>query len=107
MQGLQELLNIESTDNEDIASQSLYEVDATINICTEEIWRSSNGTTLLSCDPCAFQGAWRDSSAQQSVIGKQQALAYCKQHNIRYNLKPLLAKFKFVDDEFLRRIIRS
>ena len=33
-------------------------------------------------------------------MDKRQALAYCKQHNIRYTLKPLLTKFKFGDALF-------
>ncbi len=65
------------------SSQSPYEFDTTINTCTEEIWRSSNGATFLSRDPYAFLGACLETGAHHSVIGNLQALAYCKQHNIR------------------------
>ncbi len=65
------------------SSQSPYEVDTAINICTEEIWRSLNGATLLSRDPSAFQAACLDTGGQQIVIGKGRALAYCQQDNIR------------------------
>ncbi len=36
----------------------------------------------------------------ENVIGKRQALAYCKQYNIRYTLKPTISKFKFSDGVF-------
>ena len=55
-------------------------IDATINICTEEIWPSSGGTTFFSRDFYDFQGAFRGAGAQQSVIGKRKALAYSKEH---------------------------
>ncbi len=58
------------------------------------------GMTSLSRDIYAFQGACLDTGAQQSVIVVRQALAYCKQHKIRYTLKPSLTKFKFGDGEF-------
>ncbi len=41
-----------------------------------------------------------DAGAQKSVIGKRQALAYCKQHNICYTHKPSLSNFKFGDGVF-------
>ena len=56
--------------------------------------------TSLSRDIFDFQGACLDNGAQQSVIGKRQSLAYCKQHNGRYRLKPSLTKFKFGDVVF-------
>ncbi len=65
-------------------SQSLYEVDRTINICTEKILRSSNGTTFFNRDPYDFQEACMDTGAQKSVIGKRKVLASCKQQNVRY-----------------------
>ena len=82
------------------SSQSPYEVDVIIKTCTEEIFRSSNGTKFLSRDLCAFQGACIDTGAQKSAIRKQQALAYCKQHNIRYTLKPSSTKFKLCNGVF-------
>ena len=54
----------------------------------------------LSRNNSAFQGACLDTGAQQSVIGKRQALACCKQQNIGYALKPSLTIFKFGDGVF-------
>ncbi len=82
------------------SSKTLHEVDATFNLCTEEIWRSSNGTNSHSRDTYAFQVAYIDTGAQKSVIGKWQVLCYCNQHNIWYALKPLLTKFEFGDGVF-------
>ncbi len=56
--------------------------------------------TSLSRDVYDFQGACLDTSAQQSVIVIRRALAYYKQHNVRYTLKPSLTKFKFGDGVF-------
>ncbi len=83
------------------STQSPFDIDETINLCTEEIYPSSSIATSLSHDVYAFQSACLDTGAQLSVISKRQVPAYCKQHNIRYTLKPLFTKFKLGDGVFL------
>lgn len=44
-----------------------------------------------------FDGACVDTGAEQSVIGKSQAKAYCRQHKISFKLYPSSTTFKFGD----------
>ncbi len=99
------------------STQSPYEFDKTIKICSEDIWRSSNWTIFLTPDSYAIQGSSLDPGEQKSVIGKRQVVVYSKQHNIRYALMPSLTYCKFSDgvffslelrkSEFLHQITRS
>ncbi len=76
------------------SSQPSYQIEATINVCTEEILRFSNRPTFHSRDPHEFLDGCLDTVAHESISGKRQAIAYCKQHKIRYTLKPSLIKYK-------------
>ena len=56
---------------------TVNEINAIINIYTEEIWRSSNETMFLSLYLHEFQGACLDT-------GTQKIVAYFKEYKIRY-----------------------
>ncbi len=50
------------------SSQLSHEIDTTINLCTEGIWRSSNGTTSLVRDTYAFQVACLEASYARKIV---------------------------------------
>lgn len=65
-----------------------------INICTKEVWNSSaRGSNH-------FHGACIDTGAQQCVVGKKQARAYCRARNLRFKLLPSRIEFRFGDGSF-------
>jgi hypothetical protein len=49
------------------------------------------------CNAARFTGAVVDTGASKSVIGRAQAEASCQSHNLRFDLQPSSASFRFAD----------
>ncbi len=61
-----------------------------IRTVSRNIWHTQKPTRY-------FEGACIDTGAEQSVVGKPQAKAYCIQHRIAYKLLPSSTIFQFGD----------
>ncbi len=71
-----------------------------INLNALEIWNSKDQREPSKRLGGHFQGACLDTGTQQSVIGRRQARAYCKHHQLKFKLKPSHTRFKFGDGTY-------